>query len=250
MNVVMQVSDHVTLLLEPFESSTDPSLADLDKITTQPQICQCNACTEYFVPKKKEQKTGNNLLCPVCGDADVSEVSASIGEMYTEGMSTRKIGDLIGRDHKFVSDILEKIGIKRRSKKEANAKYARWNTCVICGEKFRPNKDWKDTRRQDRMTCDNPACHSTLLSRIHKGSLASNWKGGRSQAHYQRVARELKEQRCERCGTTDRRLDVHHRDKNKANNTPENLQILCDKCHGLWHYEQGDAKIRGAPGWY
>jgi 5-methylcytosine-specific restriction endonuclease McrA len=41
---------------------------------------------------------------------------------------------------------------------------------------------------------------------------------------------------CQKCGNTDLRvLLVHHIDKNRNNNNPENLQILCYNCHILVH---------------
>lgn len=45
---------------------------------------------------------------------------------------------------------------------------------------------------------------------------------------------------CERCGST---IDVsrrgtwagHHKDHNRLNNTPENLEVLCKRCHQIEH---------------
>lgn len=39
---------------------------------------------------------------------------------------------------------------------------------------------------------------------------------------------------CALCGTTDS-LEVHHKDKNHANNMPENLITLCESCHQRVH---------------
>lgn len=59
----------------------------------------------------------------------------------------------------------------------------------------------------------------------HKQTLMS-----RAQKHRKRV--------CARCGAT-RKLHVHHRDRDIANNAPANLLTLCASCHnrlhaGLW----------------
>jgi hypothetical protein len=43
---------------------------------------------------------------------------------------------------------------------------------------------------------------------------------------------------CERCGfapTDPRQLHVHHRDRDRTNNAPENLETLCANCHALEH---------------
>lgn len=51
--------------------------------------------------------------------------------------------------------------------------------------------------------------------------------------------------RCERCGDADaaamgnqspsQLLQVHHRDRNKHNNDPANLEVLCRRCHCTEH---------------
>ena len=40
--------------------------------------------------------------------------------------------------------------------------------------------------------------------------------------------------RCEKCGKTER-LEIHHKDKNRMNNTNENLRVLCKKHHNEIH---------------
>lgn len=54
--------------------------------------------------------------------------------------------------------------------------------------------------------------------------------GGRARKH-------LKE-RCEICGSPNRR-QAHHKDRNKANNEPENIQTLCGSCHTALHWREG-----------
>lgn len=44
-----------------------------------------------------------------------------------------------------------------------------------------------------------------------------------------------KERKCERCGATDVRIEVHHIDKDWRNNNPDNLQVLCSQCHRHIH---------------
>lgn len=38
---------------------------------------------------------------------------------------------------------------------------------------------------------------------------------------------------CEMCGTSE--ADVHHRDRDRKNNDPPNLQALCRSCHTILH---------------
>jgi 5-methylcytosine-specific restriction endonuclease McrA len=67
------------------------------------------------------------------------------------------------------------------------------------------------------------------------------WKGGNAKSLYhkeaRRIAYESFDKKCMICDFKEgnRRLNVHHKDKNWKNNSPENLIILCRDCHNLWH---------------
>src|SRR5215469_15575787 len=45
----------------------------------------------------------------------------------------------------------------------------------------------------------------------------------------------LMQSACERCGTTSQ-LNLHHNDRDRSNNSAENLQTLCAPCHTRWHW--------------
>lgn len=64
---------------------------------------------------------------------------------------------------------------------------------------------------------------------------------GRS-AHLARV-RHLKKDNCEMCGTKDR-LTHHHKDRNWANDSPDNLMTLCNSCHTSLHHAAGEISPR------
>lgn len=53
--------------------------------------------------------------------------------------------------------------------------------------------------------------------------------------------------RCNRCGyeTHIGVLRVHHRDRNRRNNFPENLEILCPTCHEVDHFLHKDGAYGG-----
>lgn len=58
---------------------------------------------------------------------------------------------------------------------------------------------------------------------------------------YRTTALESGTERCNRCGY-DRHpaiLHVHHRDHNRNNNHPSNLEILCPRCHKVHHLMSG-----------
>lgn len=46
---------------------------------------------------------------------------------------------------------------------------------------------------------------------------------------------ELMTAACGNCGS-ESQLNLHHNDKDRTNNSPENLQTLCAPCHTRWHW--------------
>lgn len=63
------------------------------------------------------------------------------------------------------------------------------------------------------------------------------WKSGCS-ACQKRAIRKRKD-RCEKCGTTTK-LTVDHKDRDRSNNDPDNLQTLCSHCHIIKSRLNGD----------
>lgn len=63
----------------------------------------------------------------------------------------------------------------------------------------------------------------------------SREKGGTSSTTYHRRAGKHRRPVCESCGKPHRKLHVHHRDENPANNAEGNLKTLCPSCHKLSH---------------
>lgn len=63
-----------------------------------------------------------------------------------------------------------------------------------------------------------------------KGTNNNNWKGGAQSGYYDKFLKTA----CERCGSQQNLL-IHHRDRNRYNNEPVNLETLCKKCHQIEH---------------
>ena len=61
-----------------------------------------------------------------------------------------------------------------------------------------------------------------------------NWSGGISCSRKLAFEFYKMEKKCENCFSKIN-IEVHHRDKNRNNNSKENLQILCKLCHLLLH---------------
>jgi hypothetical protein len=122
------------------------------------------------------------------------------------------------------------------------------NTCETCHEPF-DARSWR-TKRCDRCKvcrrCGKPAKRSAqfcgnrcdMLFRKEQGWFAAErsgannpaWKGGRSAGYY----RKAQAGTCERCGSR-RFLLVHHRDRDRTNSDPSNLESLCKRCHQVEH---------------
>ncbi len=58
-------------------------------------------------------------------------------------------------------------------------------------------------------------------------------------AYLKRIRHLLKES-CEQCGTSSKRLTLHHKNRNWRNNEPSNIQTLCSTCHTSLHHAAGE----------
>jgi hypothetical protein len=90
----------------------------------------------------------------------------------------------------------------------------------------RPNQQHKD--KYGRFIKEGQTLPEPIEENHH------NWKGGK---RYINVAFRHHPNECFHCGSTDN-LHVHHIDKNRENNDPLNLRIVCVKCHT--HIEHPD----------
>lgn len=61
-------------------------------------------------------------------------------------------------------------------------------------------------------------------------------RNGKQRQTYRYHARKFIKKNCETCGT-DKKLQVHHKDRDWTNNEPSNLETLCATCHMKWHHE-------------
>lgn len=114
-------------------------------------------------------------------------------------------------------------------------------TCQVCGSEAP-----RTGRRQLRCkSCSYvKACADIYAARVASGSIKKpgvgtgngqgsgpehhSWKDGSS------VYRKLRGTKCERCGST-KFLCAHHKDEDRTNNAPENIETLCKSCHQIEH---------------
>lgn len=94
--------------------------------------------------------------------------------------------------------------------------------CVMCGKKY----TWKDSRGE--LTCGKP-CHKKYMSKIRIGKENPRFNEGYRQ--WQRKTKHI--MICQKCGIKNKKLEVHHKDRNQRNNEIENLIKVCRRCHML-----------------
>lgn len=82
---------------------------------------------------------------------------------------------------------------------------------------------------------------SSNIPEIHPPHYGSN------KSNYREVAFRDSEKKCEACGFDKHpaAIIVHHKDRDRSNNTIDNLQVLCSNCHMIEHYESGDGSFAG-----
>jgi hypothetical protein len=70
-----------------------------------------------------------------------------------------------------------------------------------------------------------------MQDKSKSGSARSTWKGdlARPETKRSRAQRAYKLQACDDCGRPG--TDRHHKDSDTGNNAPDNIAILCRRCH-------------------
>lgn len=115
--------------------------------------------------------------------------------------------------------------------------------CEYCGKKLerkKYNKRYESLNNfKRRKYCDRECMRKAYL---HIGTNESNW----STTHL--IARNinnliLNKNQCEKCGTKEGQLDIHHKDFNENNNELDNLICLCRSCHTKIHRPAKGCKV-------
>ena len=106
--------------------------------------------------------------------------------------------------------------------------------CHICGK-----KTWKEPKAINHSKSGNffcsKSCQTIWRNKLYIGEKHLLWNGGR-HSYRSAIVRFKIEPICKLCKTEDRRvLAVHHLDKNRKNNSKNNLIWLCHNCHHLVH---------------
>ena len=99
--------------------------------------------------------------------------------------------------------------------------------CVVCGKLILAGANKKTCSRK----CAN----------IHRAGIKYLMNQPRSKVQYSRGLKirllNVRTKQCERCGYNKIEiLQIHHRDRNKLNNSLKNLELICPNCHYEEHF--------------
>lgn len=113
--------------------------------------------------------------------------------------------------------------------------------CAYCGNimerKRYTNGDLQSWKEYDRQKyCSRDCMRMAFKEKPHHGA---SWM----TAHYH-ARNTLPNGSCEICGSS-KNVDVHHKDGNYLNNSPENLRRLCRSCHNRIHKPAKSCSICG-----
>lgn len=93
--------------------------------------------------------------------------------------------------------------------------------CPVCNNKFKT-----EPRKVDEQVTCSYSCSNTYFRTKEEPTVYTYRQ--RALSHYKSC--------CGRCGFTNiLALEVHHKDRNRNNNTMDNLEVLCANCHKIEH---------------
>jgi hypothetical protein len=98
--------------------------------------------------------------------------------------------------------------------------------CLNCNKEFNCIK--RPTKEQQ--TCSRSCSNTYFRSKVFSSEFEA------SESSYRKLAFTHYRHCCNRCGFNNvSALEVHHIDRNRANNNLNNLEILCANCHSIEH---------------
>jgi len=108
--------------------------------------------------------------------------------------------------------------------------------CDECKIKIYKNNTKLGRSKSGKYFCGK-SCQTKWRNKFFSGNKHLNWINGENTYRNLLLRADIK-QICSRCKKDDTRiLAVHHIDRNRKNNTIENLVWLCHNCHYLVHHD-------------
>lgn len=141
--------------------------------------------------------------------------------------------------------VIASCPICKKEFKPKRKKGGLWTKCCsfLCGRiNFRGHIPWNRGKKGVQVGWskglnkhNHPGIMRVSLSKMGKNN--PMWKGGLGPNEGLRnlIYRDLNKPKiCQRCDSKNK-IHLHHIDENRDNNTPENIEILCSKCHRTEH---------------
>lgn len=129
---------------------------------------------------------------------------------------------------------------KIKKEKQDNCK------CSYCGVGFWKSKSKKSTKSGYNFCSRSCKDKAQRLENDFKNLQPSHY--GKGDGTYRNIIiRSGKLVSCEKCGWKEEPniLEVHHKDRDRKNNSEVNLEVLCPNCHTLEHYKNKDGRYKG-----
>lgn len=115
--------------------------------------------------------------------------------------------------------------------------------CALCKKDFYLCESKQDASKSGLYFCCRK--HKDAAQRIggikeimpaHYGTITKTDDSG----HYRKIAFSKKPKICERCGyhENEAAIIVHHKDRNRMNDSEDNLEVLCCNCHAIEHWSE------------
>lgn len=115
--------------------------------------------------------------------------------------------------------------------------------CDLCGKHFyRSPSNQRMSKSGLQFCCRNHKDQAQQIARGFSQMHPSHY--GNCHTKYRSVAFRNYPPICNHCGWDEYPdvLIVHHLDRDRSNNNPENLEILCSRCHDIEHFLAKDGK--------
>lgn len=109
--------------------------------------------------------------------------------------------------------------------------------CSVCGKDCYKSVKALNASNSGKYFCSK-SCQTIWRNKLYAGPSHSQWRGG-ERVYKSILLKSGLEQLCRRCKIDDKRvLAVHHLDRNRKNNSLNNLIWLCHNCHFLLHHNK------------
>lgn len=167
-----------------------------------------------------------NLISKLQQALNSSEIFSIVDDSFASGQVLVKLGfstkgQYIPIVKKFLVD--NEIDISHFTYNGKPKTKLKIKNCLNCGKIFYTEQ----RHNKEQQTCSK-GCSNTYFRTTDKISLAN----------YRKNALEFKSHKCEICNYNENvaALVVHHIDRDRNNNSLDNLLVLCANCHAIEHY--------------